>query len=418
MKAPFPLRIRVTLLYTLMGFLLSVAFALATVFISEQYERVLVESILDSQAQDYAEHLRRDPGTQLPRSNRVSGYQLLPGNRGAVPAGFLSQSPGIREVLDSNGDEVFLGVFDTSAGRLFFVMDLHDIEGLERYLALVLSAVVLAGTLLSAWLGWLLSGRVVEPVRKLANAVAELPDRPERTALASHLPADELGQLGKAIDDYQNRLVTAEEAEQRFLADASHELRTPMSVVRGATELLLEDSQSLPAFQPRLLRLDRGIRELSELIEALLRLSRRRVDVNESLDVRRWLDSCLIGVPAIADGTIDVVLEGGGVERMLSPTDATLIVHGILRRLLPPGVPGVLAVAVSTASVAFAFNAERHPQAVVRGPQIRSSDRRLGLTLVGRLAERMGWEVDDADAESGRVLLRMGGQPATTGADP
>src|SRR5690606_30793977 len=126
------------------------------VFISEEYERVLVEAILTSQAQDYAVQLQRQPDTELPRSNRVNGYRLLPDNRGQVPAEFLSEAPGIREVHDHNGDEVFLGVFDTPAGRLFFVMDLHDIEALERYLAFVLIAVVLAGTALSAWLGWLL----------------------------------------------------------------------------------------------------------------------------------------------------------------------------------------------------------------------------------------------------------------------
>lgn len=405
MKTQLPLRVRVTLLYTLMGFVLSLAFALATVFISEEYERVLVEAILESQAHDYAELLHREPTTELPRSNRVSGYQLLPGNRGQVPIEFLTEMPGIREVHDSNGDEVYLGVFDTPAGRLFFVMDLHDIETLESYLAFVLLAVIVAGTILSAWLGWLLSGRVVDPVRKLANAVENLPSRPQRTSLARDLPADELGRLGLAIDDYQARLVTAEEAEQSFLADASHELRTPISVVRGATELLLDDSHALPALQPRLLRLDRGIRELSELIDALLRLTRHRVDTAESVELRSWLDSCLSGVTAIADGTVAVVLKGDELESILPVTDATLIVRGILRRLLPPDVPGVLTVDLSSRLIAFAFNAEGIPQKAPDGQRVRSSDRRLGLTLVGRLAERMGWEIDDSDSASGRVLL-------------
>lgn len=407
MRSPLPLRTRVTLLYTLMGFILSVVFALAMVFISEEYERVLVEAILTSQAQDYAVQLQRQPDTELPRSNRVNGYRLLPDNRGQVPAEFLAEAPGIRTVHDRNGDEVFLGVFDTLAGRLFFAMDLHDIEALERYLAFVLTAVVLVGTALSAWLGWLLSGRVVAPVHKLANAVANLPIRPERTALASDLPADELGRLGSAIDDYQARLVTAEEAEQSFFADASHELRTPISVVRGATELLLEDSGALPALQPRLQRLDRGIRELSELIDALLRVARHRVDNAEPVELRNWLGSCLAGVGAIADGTVIVVLEGDDVDTTLPIGDATLIVHGILRRLLPPGVPGVLTVATATQQITLAFNAQDIPQPPSRRPPARSSDRRLGLTLVGRLAERIGWEIDDTQAADGHVRILL-----------
>ncbi|WP_222564444.1 sensor histidine kinase [Novilysobacter antarcticus] len=403
MRFPLPLRTRVTLLYTVMGAVLSIAFALGVVFIAEEYERVLVESILTSQAHDYAERLQREPGIDLPRSARVSGYQLLPDNRGEVPDVYLSQPPGIGEVRNAEGDEVFLGVFDTSAGRLFFVMDVHDIEALERYLALVLAVVVLAGTALSAWLGWLLSGRVVRPVQQLAQAVTSLPIQPERTALADKLPADELGQLASAIDDYQARLASAAEAEQTFLGDASHELRTPISVVRGATELLLEDSADIPALQPRLQRLDRGIRELSELIDALMRLARRRVDSAEPVELRGWLVSCLAGVASIVDGTVSVALDGAEVDTTLPTRDATLIVHGVLRRLLPPGVPGTLRILISNRMMSFAFAADDTRPSTSSRPRPASSDRRLGLTLVGRLADRIGWEIDDSDAASGSV---------------
>lgn len=408
MTAPVRLRSRVTLLYTFMGFVLSVVFALAMVFIAEQYERVLVAALLDSQAVDFAMQLQRQPDYEFPRSGRFNGYQLLPDNRGQVPVEFLNERPGVREIHNRHGDEAFLGVFDTSVGRLFLVMDLHDIEALERFLAWVLVGVVLIGTSISAWLGWLLSSRVVDPVRKLANAVTGLPTRPTRTSLARDLPADELGRLAAAIDDYQARLITAEEAEQSFLADASHELRTPISVVRGATELLFEDSESLPALQPRLMRLDRGIRELSELIDALLRLARHRTDAGQPVELHSWLSACLADVAAISDGTVVAVMNDqvGEVDVVLSISDATLVVHGILRRLLPPGIPGTLTVTACENAIAFAFNAAGTPAPDLRGPPRSSSDKRLGLTLVGRLAERIGWEIDDSHADSGRVLIR------------
>ena len=407
MRAPLPLRTRVTLLYTLMGFVLSLGFALAMVVISEEYERVLVESILVSQAHDYGARLLRQPGSELPRTERVNGYQLLPDNSGNVPEAFLAQPPGIRELHDSDGNEVFLGVFDSAAGRLFFVMDLHDIEALERYLAFVLVAVVLAGTAVSGWLGWLLSGRVVLPVRALADAVDRLPNRASRTSLAHELPADELGRLGSAIDDYQARLVSAEEAEQRFLADASHELRTPISVVRGAVELLLEDSIDLPDLQPRLQRLDRGIRELSELIDALLRLARHRTDAAHPIELRSWLMTCLQDSVPIAAGRVTVELRGEAVVSAIPSADANLVVHGILRRLLPPEAGGTLTVTTSPTVIAFGFHTDQSRARPPPRPPTHSSDRRLGLTLVGRLAERMGWEIDDADAASGNVAIRI-----------
>lgn len=415
MTRPLPLRTRVTLLYTLMGFVLSLLFALAVVFISEEYERVLVEAILTSQVQDYAERLERQPDTDLPRTNRLSAYLRRPDGSGEVPAKLASQSPGIRE---QHGEQegVHVAVFDTAVGRLYFVIDLHHVEELERYLALILIAVILLGTLASAWLGWLMSGGVVGPVRRLANAVASLPTQPVRTTLGQGMAADELGRLGTAIDEYQARLVSAEEAERSFFADASHELRTPISVVRGATELLLEDGRELPDMQPRLLRLDRGIRELSELIDALLRLARRRIGASEPVALCSWLATCLGSADSVRSGLVGLVLDcsdegaatGDDIVCQLPVAEAELILRGIVRRMLPPGVAGMLVVAASPQGVEMHFTASAVAQTGAARVQARPSDRRLGLTLVGRLAEQLGWRIDDTQAESGRVTVYFG----------
>ena len=69
-----PLRLRVTLLYIVLGLVMSVLFAAMMIFIAEKYEDVLVGEILSSQAEDYAARLLDEPDAILPRSSRVSGY--------------------------------------------------------------------------------------------------------------------------------------------------------------------------------------------------------------------------------------------------------------------------------------------------------------------------------------------------------
>lgn len=416
MRKPLPLRTRVTLLYTLMGFVLSVLFASATVFISEEYERVLVEVILSSQVEDYSARLTRQPDLDLPQTSRLSAYLRRRDGSGEVPVELASQPPGIRELHDDR-DGVHLAVSDTAAGRLFFTIDLHDVEELERYLTFILLTVVVLGTLASAWLGWLMSGGVIRPVRRLADAVSSLPTQPVATQLGRGLPADELGRLGTAIDDYQARLVSAEETERAFFADASHELRTPISVVRGATELLLEDSDELPALRPRLQRLDRGIRELSELIDALLRLARRRTSAPERVALREWMMAVLANTDSIKNGRVRLVVDkrvGEEHEGLISDDDcllpvaeAELVLRGIARRLLPPDVTGHLTVAGSRHAIELQFHSSDTQQEVVENFRPRPSDRRLGLTLVGRLAEQLGWRIDDAQTESGRVVIQF-----------
>lgn len=400
-----PLRVRVTLLYTLLGLLMSMLFAGMFTFIGEDYERVLVQEILRSQAEDYAARLQRKPATELPRSQRMHGYLRRKDGSGDVPEALAALPPGLHESTRAGEDGLHVGVFDAAPGRLYFSIDLSGTERLERHMRLILAAIIVLGTLVSAWLGWLLSGAVVRPVRRLADAVDGLSAQPTRTALAAQLPHDELGRLGKAIDDYQARLVLAEDTERAFFADASHELRTPLAVVRGATELLLEDGADMPQLQPRLQRLDRGMQQLSELLDALLGLARRRTAIRETIDLCNWLGQCLSAIDGIRDGMLRLSVHCHWPQACELPTrEAELVLRGVIRQLVPAAGRGTLAVEAGDGAIRLRFidDAAETVAGAVLSPQ--ASDRRLGMTLIGRLANRIGWSVDDSDT-SGRCVV-------------
>lgn len=407
MTRTLPLRTRVTLLYTLMGFVLSVLFAGAVVIIAENYEHVLVREIMVSQVQDYAARLERDPATVLPRSTRLSAYLRRPDGTGEVPSVLALLPLGIHEAKSANEEGIHRAVFDTGSGRLYVTINLKDIEQLERYLSAILVTVVLLGILVSAGLGWLLSTAVIRPIRRLADVVQGLPSRPLQTELGRDMPRDELGRLGTAIDEYQSRLLAAEESQRTFFADASHELRTPISVVQGAAELLLEDSQADPGMRSRVARLDRGIRELSELLDALLRVARARPAASVPVALHEWLSTCLSGADSIKDGTVQLTVNGPGEPCELPAGDAELVILGVARRLLPPGRAGLLDVSASRKSIEFRYVQHDGSSATRSGLQPRPSDRRLGLTLIGKLAEQLGWVIDESEAESGQVVIRF-----------
>jgi hypothetical protein len=413
-RAPaLPLRVRVTLLFIVLGLVMSVLFAAMVTFIAERHEHLLVEEILSSQAEDYTRRLRSEPDTIMPRSTRLSGYVRRKDGGGRVPDALAALPPGVHESVHEDG--LHMAVFDTDVGRLYFVIDISDIERLERYIHAVLAAVVVLGTLVGAWLGWLLSGAVVGPVRRLADVVEGLPTAPMRTELATGLPGDELGRLGKAIDDYQGRLVDARDAERSFFADASHELRTPVAVVRGATELLIEDAAGQPALRPRLQRLDRGVRQLSELLDALLGLARRRVGASETVALRDWLGERLAAADASRDGHLHPRVDGPGAPvRVLPVHEASLVLNGIVRRLVPAGIHGQLLAHVDEGEITLEFvardAADAAPAAAPGG-----GDRGLGLTLVGRLAAQIGWRLEE-DATRRWVRIRL--PPDAPAVDP
>ncbi|MEO6365711.1 MAG: HAMP domain-containing sensor histidine kinase [Luteimonas sp.] len=402
------LRRRVALAYTGLGFVLSVLFAAATVFITEDYEHILVDEILRGQSDDYALRLAANPATMLPQTHRLSGYLRRADGSGNIPAELAVLGPGTHESKAPAQEGLHVGVFDTDQGRLYFVIDLSDIERLERHLDWFLIAVVVLGTTLAGWLGWMLAGATVAPVRRLAEAVDALPTQPRASALAGSVSDDELGRLAASIDHYQARLVEADAQERRFFADASHELRTPIAVVRGAAELLLDDG-TLPGATRRVLqRLDRGVREVTDLLDVVLGLARRREPLIETVAA----DSLLRGVAAAlqeagAHPHLQIDIEASGAWRV--PTrESLLVLRGVLRQLLPSDSHGRLLLRGEGDLLEMSYVAAEGSEPPAR-PVPQRSDNGLAVTLLGRLADALEWRFEDQTFDSGtrRVRIRL-----------
>jgi signal transduction histidine kinase len=400
------LRWRVTIAATVVGVVLSLMFAGMTIFVSEKYEDVLVGELLQGQAQDYSLRLATDPAAALPQSHRVSGYLRRKDGSGTVPADLAPLAPGFYDDDPRLPDGIHAGVYDIEQGRLYFAIDLSDIEATETLLAYFVVAVFVVGTSLSAWLGWILGGASLAPLRRLANDVNRLPIAPQRTSLSDGMVDDELGRLASAIDGYQARLVEADAQERHFFADASHELRTPIAVVRGVTEVILDDPEAGAGMRHRLGRLDRGIGELGMLLDVLLGLARRRAMVIEAIDAPALFDECLGALSGLAGReSLSVRNELQG-EWLGSRREVGLLLQGVLRRLLAPDAAGLLRVRRDGDEVSLRFT-PRDGDPAAAGANVPRSDSGLGLTLVDRLAQSMGWKIEAIPAADSAREVRI-----------
>jgi signal transduction histidine kinase len=83
---------------------------------------------------------------------------------------------------------------------------------------------------LSLWLGWVISGRALRPLRTITEAARDISASNLHRRLALAGPDDELKQLGATVDGLLARLETSFEAQRQFVANASHELRTPLTL--------------------------------------------------------------------------------------------------------------------------------------------------------------------------------------------
>ena len=404
------LRWRVTLAFGALGALLSLLFAWATIFITEHYENVLVDGMLGGFAVDIAARNVGQPLDQrsLPQTHTLQGYLRLADGSGDVPPELASLPLGTHEPELGEEFDVRVGVFDLGNQRLYLAINLDDVEPLESDLERILGAIVVFGTLLAAWFGWLFAGRTIAPVSRLAQAVDALPSHAEETRLTRLVGRDELGRLAAAIDSYQARLVQAEARERAFFADASHELRTPLAVVRGTVELLLDDERLADVSRTRLERLDRGMSNLADLLEVLLDLARARIGRLDSVDCGDWLRGVLRELDH--DMAVDIEVAQGAERIAVQPREGGLVVRGIARQLNRSGSSARIAIRVDQGELVFTSAVAQSGILEPHGKR-NSGDSGLGASLMGRLASQMGWVIDETRLSEGQVRISL---PVTT----
>jgi signal transduction histidine kinase len=129
-------------------------------------------------------------------------------------------------------------------------------------------------TVISGGLGWVVSGRVLRPVRAITAAARRASDQHLGERLALTGASDELKELADTFDDMLERLDSAFASQRRFVANASHELRTPLTVMRTAIDVTLAKPSPTPQqFADLATRVRRSVDRAEHLIDALLTLA-------------------------------------------------------------------------------------------------------------------------------------------------
>jgi signal transduction histidine kinase len=124
-------------------------------------------------------------------------------------------------------------------------------------------------------LAWLLSGRMLRPLRQITETARRITGEDLHERLALNGPADELTELGDTFDAMLARLETAFTGQQLFAANAAHELRTPLAVMRAELDLLLTGPPPSPAeIRDTAARLRRTVLSSEQMLERLLTLTR------------------------------------------------------------------------------------------------------------------------------------------------
>ena len=240
-----------------------------------------VVQVVDSSGAMVSASVSADRLTPLLRSPELA--KALAGERISVP--------GARAGLAGNLRAIAVQAGPPSGPRSIIVaVPVNDIEQSQRVLRNTLLVTYPPLVVIMALIAWRVIGWTLRPVETLRSGAARISGSDQDERLAVPESADEIRALALTLNDMLDRLAAARGRQRAFVADAAHELRSPLASMR----IQLEVAQHLGEGGQLSADLLADVTRLSALVEDLLLLARAGSDANhppvrESLDVRALL---------------------------------------------------------------------------------------------------------------------------------
>jgi two-component system OmpR family sensor kinase len=323
------------------------------------------------------------------------------------------------------------GVATLSASRA-------SVDRAVRQLLVIEIAVALAAVAIAALL--LLRGlrSALRPLAHVGAVAARIADGAHDERLRPDRPDTELGRMAAAFDHMVDELEASiaraqrsESAMRRFLADASHELRTPIAALQATAETLLREQPDRPDRDLLEARVAGDAARLGRLVAALLDLA--RLEANEPL-ARRPVDLGAVATRAAAEATghrpgpsVEIEAEDGALvlgdadalgRALRNLVDNAITAAGragrVRMHVRPDGTDLVVTVEDDGPGVPDAER-ERIFEGFVRLEPVRAPGAGLGLAIARRVAREHGGDLTCDAGPGGRFVLRV---PAIVDAPP
>ena len=269
----------------------------------EEQEDDLVDEIVMTQARTLAQRLARGElqgpaGAAILEATPNSAAWLMRPDGSVLPgpvppylAG-LSDGPHRPRVV---GRELHAVVTSTPEGRLYIEYDAEQNEAKVREFGLYLLGLAAVCITIGVALSWRVAAWVVGPLERLTARLASW--APEETP-STRRDANEEERLLDAFERVQGRFEGAIAFEREFVANISHEVRTPLAALRTDLEMLQQARDVAPAVRQRLDRAVGAVDEIGGALEAGRAMAGRRVTQQREVDLRACVDDAWEAVRA------------------------------------------------------------------------------------------------------------------------
>lgn len=385
--------------------LLSAAVLTHGFVVNEHAEQLVWQSLLQTELNYFVERSKADPGYRWADTDSLALFDGSAPER--LPAALRGLSPGVHDGLMVDGRERVVMVRDVEGRPLLLALDITALEQRENEMAVtVLGSAALMVALLGVAIAWGV-GHLVRPLSDMALRIGSLqPDRAGERIGVSKSASAELVVIADALNDYLQRNERFVQRERAFIDSASHELRTPIAVIAGATELALGSADIPASVRNQLSRIQHTAHGVEQLITLLLVLAKEPARL-AGISERVALDELL---PAIVEDHRHLTRDKG-LTLVLAPMPPCAItapepivkaaIGNLLRNAIENSDRGVITIGLQPAATVTIEDPGHGmtPEEIsaiyacmARGEGDRGGGG-IGLDLISRLCEHLGWEL-------------------------
>lgn len=271
------LRLRVALAFAIFCIVVVGTLGVSLYIASDDIEEAHIEQIIETEM-DYLLQRYRESTDFVPQEGSNLEKYIIhdPTEESRLPS-HLQGLNYRRHKVFRGPEEVRVAVHHVDGVKFLvaYEVGLHDQRQRELRLLIVLSLISVVGVALVV--GYLLAGVLVKQVTGLAEQVRHLaPGDAQGATLTQPGQDEEVAQLARALDDYQNRITRMLRREQEFTANISHELRTPITTVLTSCELLITEPNLSERARARIGMIEAAATRMGEQLQALLFLAREQ----------------------------------------------------------------------------------------------------------------------------------------------
>jgi two-component system sensor histidine kinase MprB len=330
-------------------------------------------------------------------------------------------------------DGTHLRVLTVGAGQGGAVQVARPLEEVDRQLDRILVILVLVsigGVALAAALGAVVARTALAPITRFTRRTEDLTADADLSQRMEAEGDDELARLAHSFNTTLDALERSVDAQRHLVADASHELRTPIASLRANIQTL-EEADRLPAEERAMLRADivEELDELTNLVSDVVELARGTKAAQALDDVRldQVAESLAERAQRRSGGNVTVTTELAPTLVRGEPDRIGRAVSNLIENALewsPTGASIEIGLRDGTLSVRDhgpGFSAEDLPHVFERFYRADAArgmpGSGLGLAIVRQAAEAHGGSVEASNAPGGGALMRVSFGPAVAPPD-